>query len=96
MYEPVAFPIAWAEGRVTEIEVFGVDESVLGRIRELGGVTAVTVEERDQKQLLVVQSEADRELTAPLLAQLDGFEVGRVTSREPTLEDAYVELVRQA
>jgi ABC-2 type transport system ATP-binding protein len=81
---------------VTEIEVFGVDESVLGRIRELDGVTAVTVEERDQKQLLVVQSEADRELTAALLAQLDGFEVGRVTSREPTLEDAYVALVGAA
>ena len=52
-----------------------------------------TIEERDQEQLLVVQSTGERELTAPLLAQLDGFEVGRVASREPTLEDAYVALV---
>ena len=30
-----------------------------------------------------------------VLAQLDGTTVGRVTSREPTLEDAYVALVSQ-
>ena len=81
------------EGRVTEIEVFGVDDATLARLRALEGVTAVTVEERDQAQLLVVQSTGERELTAPLLAELDGFEIGRVSSREPTLEDAYVALV---
>jgi ABC-2 type transport system ATP-binding protein len=84
------------EGRVTEIEVFGVDESVVGRIRGLAGVTSVLVEEQGQRQLLVVQSEADRELTAVLLAELDSIEVGRVSSREPTLEDAYVALVGAA
>jgi ABC-2 type transport system ATP-binding protein len=90
---PAALKAGVAEGRVTEIEVFGADDQTLSRVRALEGVTAVTVEERDQRQLLVVQSAADRELTAPLLAQLDGLEVGRVTSREPTLEDAYVALV---
>jgi ABC-2 type transport system ATP-binding protein len=80
-------------GRVTEIEVFGVDEPAVARLRGIDGVTAVTVEDREQKQLLVVQTTGVRELTAPLLAQLDGFEVGRVVSREPTLEDAYVSLV---
>ena len=93
---PAALKAGVAEGRVTEIEVFGVDDAVLGRLRGIDGVKAVTVEERDQKQLLVVQSGADRELTAPLLAQLDGFDVGRVSSREPTLEDAYVALVGDA
>ena len=82
-----------AGGRVTEIEVFGVDESILVRLRGIGGVTAVTVEEQDQKQLLIVQTTGERELTQPLLAELDGIEVGRVASREPTLEDAYVALV---
>jgi ABC-2 type transport system ATP-binding protein len=80
-------------GRVTEIEVFGVDQPTVTRLRGLEGVTAVAIEERDQKQVLVVQTTGERELTAPLLAQLDGFEVGRVASREPTLEDAYVSLV---
>jgi ABC-2 type transport system ATP-binding protein len=82
-----------SDGRVTEIEVFGVDEPTVDRLRELDGVTAVAVEEHDQRQLLVVQTTGERELTAPLLARLDGVEVGRVSSREPTLEDAYVALV---
>jgi ABC-2 type transport system ATP-binding protein len=80
-------------GRVTEIEVFGVDETRVARLRGIGGVTAVTVEEQEQKQLLIVQTSGERELTQPLLAELGGLEVGRVTSREPTLEDAYVALV---
>jgi ABC-2 type transport system ATP-binding protein len=90
---PEALKAGVAEGRVTEIEVFGVGEAVVERLRALDGVTAVAVEERDQKQLLVVQTTGERELTAPLLAELDGIEVGRVSSREPTLEDAYVALV---
>ena len=56
-------------------------------------VTAVVVEERDQTQVLVVQSTGERELTQSLLGELGDAEVGRVTSREPTLEDAYVALV---
>jgi ABC-2 type transport system ATP-binding protein len=80
-------------GHVTEIEVFGVDGAAVDRVRAVDGVTAVTVEEQDQKQVLVVQSTGERELTQPLLAELSGLSVGRVTSREPTLEDAYVALV---
>jgi ABC-2 type transport system ATP-binding protein len=80
-------------GRVTEIEVFGVDDPTVARLRAIDGVTAVNVEEREQKQVVVVQTSGEREVTAPLLAQLDGFEVGRVASRAPTLEDAYVSLV---
>src|ERR1700704_5023081 len=82
-----------ADGWVTEIEVFGVGEATVARLRELDGVTAVTVEDREHKQLLIVQATGERELTAPLLGQLEGVEVGRVTTREPTLEDAYVALV---
>ena len=81
------------EGRVTEIEVFGADQVTVERVRALEGVTAVAVENRDQKQILVVQATGERELTAPILAVLNGVEVGRVSSREPTLEDAYVALV---
>jgi ABC-2 type transport system ATP-binding protein len=82
-------------GRVTEIEVFGVDEPTVGRLRDIAGVTAVSVEDREQRQVLVVQTTGERDVTVPLLAHLDGFEVGRVASREPTLEDAYVALVTE-
>ena len=90
---PEALKAGVAEGRVTEIDAEGLGLPTIERLRAIDGVTAVTVEEREQKQLLVVQTTSDRELTAPLLAELDGFEVGRVTSREPTLEDAYIALV---
>jgi ABC-2 type transport system ATP-binding protein len=90
---PEALKAGVAEGRVTEIDAFGVDDAAVARLRAIAGVTAVTGEEREQKQLLVVQTTGERELTAPLLAELEGFEVGRVSTREPTLEDAYIALV---
>jgi ABC-2 type transport system ATP-binding protein len=85
-----------AEGRVVEIEVFGLGEETLARVREVQGVRRVTVEEREQANVLVVQTEPDVELTHTLLAHLDSASVGRVSSREPTLEDAYVALVTRA
>jgi ABC-2 type transport system ATP-binding protein len=81
------------EGRVVEIEVYGVPDETVARVRGLRGVVAVAVEEREHAQLLVVQTEAGAELTHALLGELDGASVGRVGTREPTLEDAYVALV---
>jgi ABC-2 type transport system ATP-binding protein len=82
-----------AEGSVVEIEVYGVAEERIHRMRELDGVRNVNVEDHDQAQVLVVQTAPGIELTHVLLGHLDGATVGRVTSREPTLEDAYVALV---
>jgi ABC-2 type transport system ATP-binding protein len=62
----------------------------------LGGVRGVSVEEREQAQVLVVQTEVGAEPTHAILSRLDGVSVGRVSSREPTLEDAYVQLVGEA
>ena len=73
--------------------MFGVDEPALDRLRAVPGVTAVTVEEHEQAQVVVVQTTPDRELTTALLGALDGASVGRVSAREPTLEDAYIALV---
>ena len=36
------------------------------------------------------------ELHGPVLAELDGVRIGRVTSREPSLEDAYIAIVEGA
>jgi ABC-2 type transport system ATP-binding protein len=82
-----------ADGRVTEIEVFGIEEPSVERLRGLEGVTAVAVEDRDQAQVLIVQSRGETEMTQLLLGHLDAVTVGRVSTREPTLEDAYVALV---
>jgi ABC-2 type transport system ATP-binding protein len=82
---------------VVEIEVYGVAEDAVEKLRVVPGVASVSLEERDQAQLLLVQGEQRRlELTQALLARLDGVRVGRVAVREPTLEDAYVDLVTGA
>ena len=85
-----------ADGSVVEVEVFGVGEGSVERVKGIEGVRTVTIEEREQKQLLIVQTAPGLELTHALLSQLNGASIGRVSSREPTLEDAYVQLVTAA
>jgi ABC-2 type transport system ATP-binding protein len=85
-----------ADRTVIEIETFGVSEDTIERVRVAEGVTSVSIEEREQAQVLLVQSPAGTELTQSLLSLLDGTSVGRVAAREPTLEDAYVALVGEA
>ena len=82
-----------AEGTVVEVEVFGVPDGTVERVRDLNGVTSVSIEEREQAQLLIVQTRPEVELTQSILGTLDGASVGRISRREPTLEDAYVTLV---
>jgi ABC-2 type transport system ATP-binding protein len=85
-----------ADRTVIEIETFGVDEATVDRLRAADGVTSVAIEDREQAQVLLVQSPAGTELTQSLLALLNGVAIGRVAAREPTLEDAYVALVGEA
>ena len=68
----------------------------MDRAERLDGVRAAVVEEQEQKQLLIGQTAPGLELTHAILTQLNGTTVGRVSSREPTLEDAYVQLVTAA
>ncbi len=78
---------------VIEIETFGVPPETVDRIRQLPAVEAASVENREQKQILLVQSPAGAQAVPAVMAALDGLRVGRVVTREPTLEDAYVRLV---
>jgi ABC-2 type transport system ATP-binding protein len=81
---------------VIEIEILGVPPETVERLRQLPGVDAATIENREQKQLLLIQSPAGAEAVPAVLAVLEGVRVGRVVTREPTLEDAYVRLVGAA
>ena len=85
-----------ADSTVVEVEVFGVEEADVLRLRDLPGVTSVSVEEREQAQLLTIQSPRGLELTQELHGFFDGARIGRIAAREPTLEDAYVALVTEA
>ncbi|HEY5984789.1 MAG TPA: DUF4162 domain-containing protein, partial [Streptosporangiaceae bacterium] len=80
-------------GRVVEVEAFGATDDAVDAIRRLRGVSSVTVEERDQAHVLNVRVGPGTEVTPAILAELAGARIGRVGSREPTLEDAYIELV---
>jgi ABC-2 type transport system ATP-binding protein len=84
------------EGSVIEVEVYGIPGETVEAVRVLGGVRAVTLEDREHAQLLIVQTEPGAELTHTVLGQLNGAQVGRVSTREPTLEDAYVTLVQDS
>jgi ABC-2 type transport system ATP-binding protein len=84
-----------AKGTVVEVEVFGLPDGTPDRVRALSGVLSVSVEEREQAQVLIVQTSADVEPTQAILGNLDGANVGRISRREPTLEDVYVTLVAE-
>ncbi len=78
---------------VVEVETFGVPEKVVEDIRKLAFVDALSVDEHGQRQRLLVQTSLGAEAVPDVMSALDGMRVGRVTVREPTLEDAYVRLV---
>ena len=86
-----------ADGRrVVEVEAYGVPDSAITALRGLPGVRETAVEERGALQLLTVQSDADLDVQGDVLRELAGVRLGRVNSREPTLEDAYVAIVSAA
>ncbi|TML51513.1 MAG: ABC transporter ATP-binding protein [Actinobacteria bacterium] len=92
---PADLKNAVADRTVIEIEAYGAPEHAIQRLRDAPGVTSVAVEDREHAQLLLVQAPQGSVLTQQLLGHLDGVRVGRVTAREPTLEDAYVSLVTE-
>jgi ABC-2 type transport system ATP-binding protein len=85
-----------ADRTVVEIEVFGASDAVIARLRAVAGVASVSVESREQAQVILVQSSRGAELVQALLRELEDARVGKVVPREPTLEDAYVDLVGSA
>ena len=90
---PASLKARLADRAVVEIEVFGVDEADVGRLRAIEGIGSVAVDAREQAQVITVQGRRGAELVQPVLRVLDGTRIGRVATREPTLEDVYVELV---
>ncbi len=92
---PAALKQLVTAGRVLEIETYGVPAERVSELGTLPGVQSVAVEEQGQMQVLIVRCAADAEVTQAALSRLDDVRVGRVGTREPTLEDAYVELVNR-
>jgi len=78
---------------VVEVEVFGVPPEVMEKVRSLPFVDSASVENRDQRQLILVHTPKGPEAIPLLMEALNGLRVGKINAREPTLEDAYVRLV---
>lgn len=79
---------------VIEIETFGATLQAIEAIRSLPFIDSVSVEDRDQRQILMIQTPRGAEAVQDVLAAFNGStRLGRVVVREPTLEDAYVRLV---
>ena len=80
-------------GSVLEVEVFDGLGGRLSVVEALPGVRSATVTTGATSQTLVVSIDSGADVTGATLDALHGLRVGRVVSRQPTLEDAYVELV---
>ncbi|MFB7369242.1 ATP-binding cassette domain-containing protein [Streptomyces sp. NPDC056222] len=83
------------ERDVLEIEAYGVGEEHLARIRELPGVRGASAEDRGAAQTVTVQTDRGAVPHARILAAVEGIRIGRVASREPSLEDAYIAIVAE-
>ena len=87
--------IIWVSSNQTivEIETFGVRAEAVNRLRDDHDVDAVNTEERDQSEILLIQSDKGAQITQRLIGLLGDTRIGKVVTREPTLEDAYIDLI---
>ncbi|GIF45622.1 ABC-2 type transport system ATP-binding protein [Asanoa ferruginea] len=83
-------------GTVLEIEVFGLPDGLVEKVRAEQDVQSVMVDVRGQAEVLAVHARPGTDVTQTVMRHLDGSRFGRVITREPTLEDAYIELVNAA
>jgi ABC-2 type transport system ATP-binding protein len=90
---PSALKRLVANLEVVEIECFGIPEALIARLRAHPCVESVNVERLDQSQLVQIQAPAGAELVKEFLGILEGVQVRKVVTRQPTLEDAYIKLV---
>jgi len=80
---------------VVEFEVVGISADRVSMLRTMPDVRSVTVTERDLAQLVTIQCSNPADLMTRLGGALDGITFQRISSREPTLEDAYVQLISE-
>jgi len=92
---PASLKALVTDRTVIEVVAFNVSDAALTAVRVLDGVESVAVEADDQAQVLSVRSARGVALIQPLLGALTEAHVTSVTAREPTLEDAYVQLVSE-
>jgi ABC-2 type transport system ATP-binding protein len=78
---------------IVEFEVVGMPGERLAGLRALPGVSSVAMAEHELAQVVTVHCSRPADVMTQLGVILDGLSLQKVSSREPTLEDAYVQLV---
>ncbi len=78
---------------IVEFEVVGMPVERLAGLRDLPGVRSVAVSEHELAQIVTVHCARPADVMTQLGVILDGIRLEKVSSREPTLEDAYVQLI---
>ena len=78
---------------VTEFEVSSAEPEQIEALRRLPQVETLTSQDDGVNQHITVQSDLGSDPQAAVLEALTGVKVGKVTSRPPSLEDAYVSIV---
>ena len=81
---------------VVEFEVVGLTADRLAALRRLAGVSSVALVEQELAQVVTVHCTRPADVMTQLGVILDGMTMLKVSSREPTLEDAYVQLIGDA
>ena len=90
---PSSIKTAVRDQGVVEFEAVGMLPERLAGLRGLPGVSSVAVNDRELAQLVTVHCERPADVMTQLGVILDGVRLEKVSSREPTLEDAYVQLI---
>jgi ABC-2 type transport system ATP-binding protein len=80
---------------IIEVEGFGITDKDAEMLRSLHGVKAVSATMNEDKQVLRVQVVEASEMLTPIANKLGEGKVIGVRVKEPTLEDAYLWLVKE-
>jgi len=80
---------------IIEVEGFGITDKDTELLRSLPGVKAVSATMNEDKQVLRVQVTEASEMLTPVANKLGESKVIGVRVKEPTLEDAYLWLVKE-
>ena len=81
---------------VVEFEVVGMPADRVAGLRGLAGVMSVAVTDHELAQVVTIHCARPAEVMTQLGVVLDGVHLEKVSSREPTLEDAYVQLIGES
>jgi ABC-2 type transport system ATP-binding protein len=81
---------------VVEVEVEAISTDRLEDLGRLPDVSSVSVSERELAQVITVRCASPTDVMTQLGVILEGIKLQKVSFREPTLEDAYIQLIAES